>query len=61
MNVTAPIAMPRPTTERVLLNQVVSAVVFREVLAPLTARLGPVGDVALSSVTDRLFAPREAT
>jgi len=43
------------------LGEVVSAVVFREVLAPLTARLGPVGDVALSSVTDRLFAPREAT
>jgi hypothetical protein len=33
----------------------VEAIVFREVLKPLTAALGPVGDVAIGSVADALF------
>jgi hypothetical protein len=32
------------------------AIVFREVLKPLASGLGPVGDVALESVADSLFA-----
>lgn len=32
------------------------AVVFREILKPLAAGLGPVGDVAIGSVADTLFA-----
>lgn len=32
------------------------AIVFREVLKPLAAGLGPVGEVALGAVADTLFA-----
>jgi hypothetical protein len=31
---------------------------FREILKPLTAALGPVGEVALSTVVDELFVRR---
>jgi hypothetical protein len=34
----------------------VEAVVFREVLKPLAAGLGPVGEVAVGSVADKLFS-----
>jgi hypothetical protein len=34
------------------------AIVFREVLKPLAAGLGPVGDVAVGSVADALFGPK---
>jgi hypothetical protein len=34
----------------------VAAIVFREVLKPLAAGLGPVGEVAVGAVADRLFA-----
>jgi hypothetical protein len=33
-----------------------SAIVFREILKPLAAGLGPVGDAAIGSVADALFA-----
>jgi hypothetical protein len=36
----------------------VSAVLFREILKPLAAGLGPVGEVALDTVADRLVGPR---
>jgi hypothetical protein len=36
----------------------VEAIVFREVLKPLAAGLGPVGDVAVGSVADTLFGPK---
>ena len=36
----------------------VEAIVFREVLKPLASALGPLGDVVVGVVTDRLFASR---
>lgn len=36
----------------------VEAIVFREVLKPLAAGLGPVGDVAVGAVADALFGPK---
>jgi len=36
-----------------------SAVLFREILKPMAAGLGPVGEIALGSVADALFAPRK--
>ncbi len=35
--------------------QTVSAVVFREVLKPLATALGPVGDVVLDGIVDRVL------
>jgi hypothetical protein len=32
-----------------------SAIVFREILKPLAAGLGPVGEVAIGSVADAIF------
>jgi len=37
-------------------RDVMSAVLFREILKPLAAGLGPVGEVALGAVADELFA-----
>jgi hypothetical protein len=36
-------------------RDVVSAVLFREILKPLAQGLGPVGEIALGSVADELF------
>jgi hypothetical protein len=33
-----------------------NALLFREILKPLASALGPVGETALGSVVDRLFA-----
>jgi hypothetical protein len=38
----------------------VEAIVFREVLKPLAASLGPVGDVAVGAVADAAFTRRVA-
>jgi hypothetical protein len=38
----------------------VSAVLFREILKPLAAGLGPVGETALDRVADDLFVKRPA-
>jgi hypothetical protein len=35
---------------------VLTAVVFREILAPLAAGLGPLGEMAAGSVADAIFA-----
>ena len=43
------------TNERRELTETVEAVVFREVLKPLAAALGPVGDVVVGTVADRVF------
>jgi hypothetical protein len=40
-------------------RDVMSAVLFREILKPLAAGLGPVGEIALGAVADELFARRE--
>jgi hypothetical protein len=37
---------------------VASAVLFREILRPLAAALGPVGEIALGSSVDTLFVRR---
>jgi len=34
-----------------------NAVLFREILKPLAAGLGPVGEIALGSVADAVFTP----
>ena len=37
-------------------NATLNAIVFREILKPLAAGLGPVGETALDAVADRVFA-----
>lgn len=44
--------------ERQAAREVVNAVLFREILAPLAQGLGPVGETALGAVVDRLFVRR---
>jgi hypothetical protein len=44
--------------ERRAAEQIAQAVLFREVLKPLAAGLGPVGELAAEHVADTLFAPR---
>jgi hypothetical protein len=41
---------------RAAATNALEAIVFREVLEPLAAALGPVGDVAVGTVADALFA-----
>jgi len=41
---------------RAAATNALEAILFREVLAPLTAGLGPVGQTALGAVADALFA-----
>ncbi len=43
-----------------IVTATVSAVVFREILKPLAAGLGPVGETALERVADDLFLRRPA-
>jgi hypothetical protein len=38
-------------------NATLDAVIFREILKPLAAGLGPVGETAVAAVADRVFAP----
>jgi hypothetical protein len=45
----------QPESRQIATNTL-EAIVFREVLKPLAAGLGPVGEVALGSVADTLFA-----
>ncbi len=40
-------------------RDVMAAVLFREILKPLAAGLGPVGEIALGSVADELFVRRD--
>jgi hypothetical protein len=39
-------------------RDVMSAVLFREILKPLATGLGPVGEIALGAVADELFVRR---
>jgi hypothetical protein len=43
------------STARIAATNTLSAVVFREILKPLAAGLGPVGEVAIGSVADTIF------
>ena len=45
-----------PPQPALIATQTLEAIVFREILEPLAADLGPVGDVALGTVADTLFA-----
>jgi hypothetical protein len=40
---------------RAAATSALEAVVFREILKPLAAGLGPVGEIAVGSVADKLF------
>ncbi|MBV8643703.1 MAG: hypothetical protein JO225_07275 [Candidatus Eremiobacteraeota bacterium] len=40
-------------------RDVASAILFREILKPLAAGLGPVGEIALGAVADDLFVRRD--
>lgn len=51
-------ADPREEQQR-RARDVMSAVLFREILKPLAAGLGPVGEVALGAVADELFVRRD--
>jgi hypothetical protein len=44
---------------RTAATNVLTAIVFREILKPLAAGLGPVGEVAIGSVADVIFARRK--
>jgi hypothetical protein len=46
-----------PPQPRQIATSTLEAIVFREVLKPLAAALGPLGDVALGTVADAVFAP----
>ena len=48
-------AEPRP---QVTARDVMSAVLFREILKPLAQGLGPVAEIALGSVSDDMFVRR---
>lgn len=48
---TAPEVQPRAAS-------VFEALLFTQVLEPLTKSLGPVGEIALGSVAQRLFIPK---
>ena len=51
-------ADPREQQQRSA-RDVMSAVLFREILKPLAAGLGPVGEIALGAVADELFVRQE--
>ncbi len=39
------------------MSATLDAVIFREILKPLAAGLGPVGETAVDALADRVFAP----
>jgi hypothetical protein len=52
-------ADPREQQQQRTARDVMSAVLFREILKPLAAGLGPVGEIALGAVADELFVRRD--
>jgi hypothetical protein len=54
-----PLTAQSPEPARDVATRTFQAIVFREILKPLAAALGPVGDIATSSVADALFARRK--
>ncbi len=55
---TSTAAEARGEAERRAARDVVSALLFREIMKPLARGLGPVGETALGAVADTLFARR---
>lgn len=51
---------PLPATSsesaRDVATRIFQAIVFREILKPLAAALGPMGDIATGNIADALFA-----
>ncbi len=45
---------------RTAATNALSAIIFREILKPLAAGLGPVGEMAIGSVADSIFVRRKA-
>ena len=45
-----------PSTTLGMTQGALEAILFREILKPLAAGLGPVGEIAVGSVADTLFA-----
>ncbi len=45
---------PKPSVPPIV-TSTVNAILFREVLKPLAASLGPIGDVAVDAVADAVF------
>jgi len=53
-------ALRRPQAgESAVARDVVSALLFREILKPLASGMGPVGEIALGAVADELFVRRQ--
>jgi hypothetical protein len=57
--VQVPCVAAQPDASKLATNAI-EAVVFREILKPLAEGLGPVGETALDSVADSLFARPKA-
>jgi hypothetical protein len=54
-----PLPAASSETARDVATRTFQAIVFREILKPLASALGPMGDIATSSVADALFARRK--
>jgi hypothetical protein len=55
VNVSPSSPLSADAAARAVATQTLDAVVFRDVLKPLAAALGPVGETVLDTVVDRLF------
>jgi hypothetical protein len=55
VNVSPSSPLAADAAARAVATQTLDAIVFRDVLKPLAAALGPAGDTVLDSVIDRLF------
>lgn len=55
VSLTTSIAADSREAQQRTARDVMSAVLFREILKPLAAGLGPVGEIALGAVADELF------
>lgn len=49
-----------PPDTRAIAAKTLEAIVFREILKPLAAGLGPVGETAIASVADTMFTRPKA-
>jgi hypothetical protein len=56
----SPTCIATAADTRATATNTLEAIVFREILKPLAAGLGPVGEVAIGSVADTIFARPKA-
>jgi hypothetical protein len=59
-NASVPTSFAAGRDVRAAATNALSAIVFREILKPLAAGLGPVGEVAIGSVADAIFTRPKA-